>query len=525
MTTPDQILDWYNRVFHGSYAPGWNAALYPWQLEWAIAHERAVYDCRHGLSEPLTLILQVSRQGGKNEVSARTTLRQALLYRSQGGKVVKTAPSYQPQLLISKDRLTQVFSSVLHKPAGRNRLQLWRWSEGNILHFGKFELHLVSGDPEANKEGKTASLWLEVDEAQKFDPTIFSAAFRPMLAAWGAPTILMGSCWTRHSFLQQQIELARHRQKKLGRRLLFQYPWEIVANYNRRYATFVLAEREELGEDNPIFRSQYCLVPIDSAGLLFTGHALALLQGNHLRRTSPHPDAMYVAGVDLCGSHEQPTEAEIVPDATWKRDSTVVTVAELRWRFKNPAERDNPENLLPILRIVDHLHLKGEHPMSSVDRLFRYLFQHWRCIRVAVDGTGVGDAVARLLETRRPGQVEVVKATRANTDAMGQKLLAAVHSRRFTVYRPPADQEGLRLHREFFLQFSHCQKEVTAEGRLRFFGPTEKVVGPDGIRTEIHDDFVKSAALCVWAAQPHLYSQYQRPSQQEPVYRWGRGYA
>lgn len=529
------ILRFYDSIYPP--APHWHHALYPYQVQALLAMERGVADCRSMRTSPLTFIYRISRQGGKSSSMGRFLTRLLFKYSKAGGEIVQTAPTRQPQLDICKGYLSSAldtFDGFVRQDQVQEGKQksrpVYTTRDGYNFHVGQACVHMVSGDPDANAQGHTASILLHVDEAQHFDPAVYRESFRPMLATTNAATIISGSCSTLDSFIEQETERLLLLEGTVGKRLVFSYPWDVVAYYNPAYRAFVENEMLEMGTDHPIFLSQYCLRPVEATGRLFTRADLLKLVSStdalgqvvaafsYPRQRGPVDGAFYVAGVDLCGADEQDAEALLSPEANPKRDSTVVTVARLLWKDRTG---DTP---LPILHVVDHLYLPGQNPEALTDLLTRFLFEKWHCVHVCVDANGVGDSVAATLRNRRPGQVDALKG---KASEVGYRLLSAVKSGRLKVYTPEADDRaGRAMRSEFDLQLRYCEKEVSpTTSRLKFGAPARRVPTTTGAARILHDDFPKSLGYCVWAAQDHLYTRTTKARPPKRAYEFGRGLA
>lgn len=482
---------WYSRVYA--------TPCYPWQVEMATAMEAFVDDARNGRLERSEEIVGIAaRQSGKNETLARFIARILMKNRRRGGSGVLTGPSWTPTLGISKDRLKTVTQRPIFA-GDRPSNHAFQWEDGRHLRCGQAKVTLVSAEPTANKDGHTASLFLAVDESQDVCGAAYQRNFRPMLSTSGAPTFLFGSAWSNDTLLEQKRQQARERQKKIGRKLLWEVPWWVVSETNAAYGKHVEGEKALIGEDHPIFASQYCLRAIDSGGRLFDERTLTKMRGDHQRYFEPREGRYYVAGVDLCGSAEQDLQfamAEHGADVNLKRDSTVVTVAEMVYEWLPAAGRR-----VPVLRIVDHLSMQGTHPLAAADEIYDYLFRRWQVLYAVVDASGVGDAVAAILHARRPNQVTALKSTVSIVSDLGYNLIAAALNRRLLMYR---NDDSADYH-EFWMQAKECRRELRAHSnQMRFSAPPTKVVARTGMRVDCHDDFIKSASYCVEAAARHL---------------------
>ena len=158
--------------------------LRPYQAEVARAVLASVAE---GRGHSLTVLMP--RQSGKNQLSAH--LEAYLLTRRQrtGGSLVKCAPTYQPQVLVSISRLLR----ALDNPLTAHR---WHRRDGHIVELGRASIAFYSAEPGANVVGATASLLLECDEAQDVLPDKWEKDFRPMGATTNVTSVLYGTPWT-----------------------------------------------------------------------------------------------------------------------------------------------------------------------------------------------------------------------------------------------------------------------------------------------------------------------------------------
>lgn len=535
--------------WYGQY----DSPLYGYQLEFAASAEEYIADCRAGLVRNTPMVFMVSRQGGKNETSARLQVRLLCKYSNATGSnnLIKTAPTFKPTLINSMRRLDQSLKPLpflyerfiprgvtkrWQQKAGTRMKPIWRKNHGYIYTLGNASVTFLSGEPDANKVGDTASIALEIDEAQAFSQQVYELEFQPMQATRNAPAIFYGTSTIKENLLEDIRERARDVQKKMGRRLLFEYDWETVCQYNPLYRKAVEEVADRLGWDHPVVLSQYCLKAIMQFGRFLGPQLLAIMRGQHPRRTAPVKGEYYVAGVDLSGAREGSrggAKAQASPLVTnTKRDSTVVTIAKLLWR-----EREYGEPLA-VLHVVDHLYLPGVHPLSGVDRLCNYIFEHWGVLNCVVDDKGAGHQVARAMLLRYPGRCRATKGTDDNVDDLGNDLLGAINTGRLKVYRSKYggktfdlpdgynqdswedDPEQAQMMKDFWIQMEVCEANYTASGLMKFEAPTKYIDGKP-----VHDDFVKSLAYTVEAAARHLYGHTKDPDPPESApYEWGAGY-
>jgi hypothetical protein len=300
--------------------------LRPYQLEAGDAIVKSVLN-----REGKTFVVMMSRQAGKNELSAQLEAYLLTIHSAIGGEIVKAAPSFKPQIVNSELRIRE----ILDTPLNRGR---WQPHRGYYIQHGRARLTFFSADPSANVVGATASILLEVDEAQDVEEETYNRSFRPMASTTRATTVMYGTAWSDNTLLEKQRRVNEEHERRTGERLNFESPWEVVAAHNPNYRAFVEDEIARLGADHPTIRTQYMLQCISSAGRLFPPELLQRVQGVHARRIQPDRDFTYVAGVDIAGSVTEDGKPMIN-----ERDETVVTIAELDWRPTQPVG-PNPVN-------------------------------------------------------------------------------------------------------------------------------------------------------------------------------------
>jgi len=437
--------------------------LRPYQVECARAVVRSVVR-----AEGKTITVMVARQMGKNETSAQIEAYLLALYARHGGSVVKAAPSFKPQIINSILRLKETLraSPLTHERSNP--------AFGYMLQLGAAGVTFLSADRSANVVSATASLLLEIDEAQDVAPDKYDREFRPMASAGNATTALYGTAWNADSVLERQRRLNVEHQTRTGERLHFEYPWTALAALNPAYAAFVRAEIARLGEQHPTVQTQYLLRCLSDAGRLFSQDQLQALRGDNARGAGPVSGRLYVAGVDVAGEDEQAEDAELRMLQP-RRDSTVVTIAEV--------ERDSSGQV--VTRVVEHQWWTGRDQVWQYHRLLE-LWKHWGFARVCVDGSGIGAGLASFLERAHPERVERFVFTQPSKSRLAFDMLAMINTGRLSIYSDATGPEAAQFWREA----RACRYRLRAGETISWSVP----------ESEGHDDFVVSLALACRAA-------------------------
>lgn len=433
--------------------------LRPYQVE---ARRAVVESVRYGVGRSFSI--EIARQGGKNELSAQIELELLLENRDRDAVSIKAAPTFDPQAKISLQRLWDRICD-----AG---LERWARREGsNAIRLGRARQLFLSAEAASNVVGHTADLLLEIDEAQDVSLEKFDKEFAPMAAANAATTVFYGTAWDDAGLLERarQAHLAQERLDGLQRH--FEYDWQVVARDNPAYARYVENERMRLGEEHPLFLTQYCLRPVPGAGRLLGRSQLALLEGAHSRLEQPAEGEVYVAGLDIAGESDGAVSGR-------QHDTTVLTIARVL-------------TAAPVLigggsqvEVVAHYAWNGAGHAALQNALLA-LLQQWRVQRLVVDATGIGEPVASVLATALGrGRVDKLKLTAESKSRLGYALLAAVNGGRLRLY--VGGEHGPECRRQLGL----CRAVYRPNQMLSFFVD----------EAEGHDDYVVSLALAIEAA-------------------------
>ena len=444
--------------------------LRPYQREVALAILDSVFG-RKGL----TFSVEMARQGGKNELSAQLELLLLTLYMAEPQNLVKCAPTFKPQTVISmirlKDRLNDAgFAGI------------WVAGLGYIIRLGNARAIFLSADESANVVGNTAHILLEIDESQDVSKEKYTKEFKPMGATTNVTTVHYGTTWDDTTLLEEIKQTNCELERRDGIKRHFRYDWQEVAKYNPDYLAYVEAERERLGENHPLFLSQYRLLPIHGGGGYLSPQQRAQLSGEHVRKHQPDRSKVYVASIDLAGEAEE-EEGAYLRVLKPRQDSTVVTIGELDFTISDDVQKQ------PKVKIVEHYWWTGRKHTALYPQLIDILKNVWRCRRVVVDATGVGQPVSSFLRQSLGSRVIPFIFTQRSKSELGFNLLAAINSGRLKMYAG----DGSAEYQEFWFEMERAKSQYRPSQTMSFY------VDP----AQGHDDFLMSLALLVEAASQY----------------------
>jgi hypothetical protein len=294
-----------------------------------------------------------------------------------------------------------------------------------------------------------------------------------MGCAANVTTILYGTTWDDSTLLEEVKQANLELERKDGIKRHFRYDWQRVGQYNPDYVKFVQAERQRLGEEHPLFRTQYALLPVAQGGGFLSRQQIALVLGEHSRQSQPEGKRTYIAGVDLAGEHEPEMAGEDAPgnDRVRGRDSTVITIAEVN--ATNPSQ--------PVLEVAEQYQWTGTPHSQLYTQMMDILKNVWNCRRIVVDATGIGQPVASFLRKELGGRVIPFVITSRSKSDMGFELLSFVNAGRLKLYK----QDGSKEYKETLFELERARAQYRPNQTMNFY------VDPQ----EGHDDFLMSLAL------------------------------
>ena len=423
----------------------------------------------------LTFSVEIARQGGKNELSAQLELLLLTLYMAEPQNLVKCSPTFKPQTVISMMRLKDRLND-----AGFNGI--WVAELGYIIRLGSARAIFLSADESANVVGNTAHILLEIDESQDVSKEKYSKEFKPMGATTNATTVHYGTTWDDSTLLEEVKQTNLELERKDGIKRHFRYDWQEVAKYNPEYLAYVEAERERLGENHPLFLTQYRLLPIHDGGGYLSPQQRAQLNGEHTRKHQSEAGKTYVAGIDLAGEAEE-EQGAYLRGLKPRQDSTVVTVGELDFSICNDIQKQ------PGVKVVEHYWWTGKKHTELYPQLIDILKNVWHCRKVVIDATGIGQPVSSFLRQALGAKVSPFTFTQQSKSELGFQLLAAANSGRLKMYKGDGSQE----YQEFWFEIEKAKSQYRPSKTMNFY------VDP----AQGHDDFLMSLALLVEAANQY----------------------
>ena len=433
----------------------------------------------------LSFVVMFPRQSGKNELQAQLETYLLALFCDVPVELVKVSPTLKPQAQNAMRRLERTLNKNVYL------CRAWRKETGAQYRMGEARIHFLSGAPESSIVGATASLLLEVDEAQDVEPAKFDKDIAPMTASTHATRVFWGTAWTSASLLGRELRAARAAEASDGQKRVFRLTAEDVCAEVPAYRAALEETIARLGRAHPLVRTQYFSEEIDGLGGLFPPDRMARMRAETASPSLPpvfHPNRRYAILLDVAGADEGVRSADGgLSLANPARDATALTLVEVAAGGESP---------LPVYRPMLRRQWIGASTAALLPQL-RTLALEWQVQALVVDATGVGAGLASLLENALPGRVIPFTFTAASKSALGWDLTGLVDAGRWqeALYPPDCLDEQALWQREFFAQLSACQFEV-----LPGPGHAMKWSVPDGTRDPanghlLHDDWVLSAAL------------------------------
>jgi hypothetical protein len=484
----------------------------PFDYQIQIA-DAVLYSCLRGLG--WYFVVQITRQAGKNEISAFVE-HYLLLYGWYFGvriSGVKFAPVYKPQIQASMDRLQGADTNDSGGLAGSaltngkkkidGQLCKYRKSDGYKYHIGpprdSNKWAFLSINPTANVASQTAYTLLEGDEAQDILADKWERDAQPMGSFNNATTVLWGVAWTKDSFIykgeQQARDMEERIEKEIGYRprLVFKIDaYDVIKSGNDNYRKAFENQVARLGLDHIAVQTQYLLKPVDAIGRFFNSEQIARIYNTKYRmQVEPEKGKTYIWAVDVAGEEETSTDIDAAV-GLHKRDALTLVIGEL--------QKDSTVVPVCFYQWVGKKHTKVREMLPKIIK------GHWNCLGGICDGTGVGEPLAYYLQEQldrnASGLVEVYKF-KANGDENKSKLgyLAYDYVANDLLKIPPSpDDPDLReLWQEVRWQLEHLTREAKRHQYINWYVPANAEPRKPG--HVAHDDFATAVFLLMRAAQ------------------------
>lgn len=435
--------------------------LLTYQRPIADAISKAVLSKKGGV-----ITCEMPRQSGKNQVAASCEMFLLVRHYASGGNLIKTAPTFQPQLTISKNRITGLLDKC---PLTKSR---WKLKDGNTITLGRARETFLSAQPGANVVGATADIALFVDEGQEIDSEKFERDFSPMRAWKDAPMVVFGVRWDGESFLERLIEENLDKENHDGIRRHFRVEPDQVIAVNPAYERHFEREVARLGSDHILIKTQYLLESVSALGDMFTPAQIVAMQGGFSRRDMPYDGCNYYIGIDIGG--------ESLGEES--HDESVMVVVE---RSKSTQDEN--------LRIVNCYRWSGAN-WEKLHRELMTLLDHWRPKSVVIDGRGIGNACAlSICEKYKSGDVEAYQGTSSTVSDDGFYLMSTAGLGNMKIFNEPDSKPGSSVvsTKDIFYQLNHARRELASGGNMRFYVPERYG----------HDDILKAISYAIRATR------------------------
>jgi hypothetical protein len=412
------------------------------------------------LKRGLSFVVLFPRQSGKNEVQAQLESYLLTYMRHMDAEIVKVSPTWKPQSLNAMRRLQRVLE--------RNPViyGAWKKESGYIFKVEKARIFFLSGEPQANIVGATASALLEVDEAQDVQIGKFDKDIAPMAASTNATRVFWGTAWTSRTLLARELRAARAAERRDGRRRVFVADAKRVTAEAPKYWDFVADQVARLGRMHPMVRTQFFSEEIDSEGGMFPSERRVRMQGEHSPASLPLPGRIYAMLLDVAGADEAADQGG--DPAAWDltnpgRDATALTIIEV-----DLTGREEALLRAPVYRCIQRRQWVGVRHSDLYTELLA-LADLWRPRYLVVDATGVGAGLAAFLQRALPGRVLPFLFNSTSKSKLGWDFLAIVDAGRWREAkneitgienREPDERRFTPLDSLFFRQLEFCRYEI-----------------------------------------------------------------
>lgn len=432
------------------------------------------------LNDGERLTILQARQSGKTEVIANTTAACMILFPLLSKVYPNILGKFKEGVFVGAfapvdDMSETIYGRVVDRLSSERATELLLDPEiddrvaakGRVTRLKKLGslVRKQTANPRAKIEGKSYHLVL-LDEAQDADEFVVNKSIAPMLAFYNGTMLMTGTPGFIKGVFYKTIQYNKRRQTKRGaRQNHFEFDWKACARNNPNYGKFVRKEMLRLGEDSDEFQLAYNLRWLLDVGMFTTDAVLDELGDVSMETVKSWTRTPLLAAVDPA-KHQ---------------DSTVVTVIWVGW--------DRPDEYgLFEHRVLNWLELPTG--MDWEEQYFRIVefLRNYSIYKLAVDGQGVGDAVAERLQRLMPN-TEVVPIPSDNaTQSVRWKHLMTLIERRLIGWPAHAKTRRLKTFKRFRQQMEDLEKQYKGNHMV--------AAAPE--EADAHDDYPDSLALaCV----------------------------
>jgi len=418
-----------------------------------------------------TFVVMMSRQSGKNELQAQIETYLLSKYRLKDKSIVKASPTFKPQTQNAMQRLEdRLKTNLITKNS-------WKKRSGYQYLIGRTVIHFYSANKRASVVSATASLLLELDEAQDILPEKYDKDFAPMVASTNATRVFWGTAWTTSSLLARTIRECREAEKEDGEQRVFIYTADDVRKVLPEYGLFVDGEIKRLGRNHPFIKTQFFCQELNAEGKLFNAARMALINTREKAHEAPQDGSLYAFLIDVAGQDEaimsDPT-AEAINSA---RDSTTLSIVEIDLSTIETQAK-------PSYKIVHRVEWLGQNHLTIFGKLKRYA-DNWRPSKIVIDASGVGEGLWSLLNAKYGDDVLPVKFSSVVKSEIGWGFITAIESGRFSDATHDAG-----AHKQYIA----CESEIKpGPGKILKWSVPENARDESGLL--IHDDKLLADSL------------------------------
>ncbi len=292
-----------------------------------------------------------------------------------------------------------------------------------------------SADVPKNLRGRSYHLVI-LDEAAFIDDATVKNVIEPMLADYNGILIKISTPFGKNHFYDTFLL----GQQKIQGNISFQFPSWVNPYISQEYLE---RKKAELGEDNPIWRQEYCAEFIEDSNNVFKWEHISKNIDERIELIDEAPRGRrYTIGVDLAKY----------------QDYTVISVLDIT---------EKPYKLV-------HFERFNQRPYAYVVQKIRELYNNFGAPKILIDSTGVGDPILEQLEDIAEGY----KFTNQSKINLINRLVVALENEEIKYPNIPHLINELKY-------FQYVKTKTTL-----------KMEAPNGF----HDDCVMGLALSVYAA-------------------------